>query len=297
MTRYRNPAHLVGLERSQALARLLRACGAGESCITGKASDYERFAALAAALPLCKGHPEATRVQELLTREIGLTAPLCPHTAHAYWQTWVDRYWLEREGALPTLPDRCPLCVSCAPTAWKNPSLLPDPMTASASNLDDWSEALRLAWTEAGEHPRVVLPEDYDFVRPNPYHANLAIEKLYAGEALTVRERDLLWTQALRVWGLLSLRDSEQGRKIPILLGGSPSAVTSLLAYLSASGMLSSLVWIPRDPAHAGLVSGLYATVQTGYVLPIGCSPTEREAVRKVYSTIAPLGTAIETEM
>lgn len=292
MNPYRNPVHLVGIDRTPALVRLLRACGTEETCITGRASDYEKFVALATALPLCAGHPEVERVQTFLTQATGLTAPLCPHTAPAYWKVWADRHWYGREEASVALPAVCPFCATVAPRQWSDLTALPDPLAVLATHLGDWSRALEISLAQGGRHPLIVLSDDYTFVRPDPYHADLAVKKLSAGEPLTSVEQNLLLTQALRVWGVAADCDSDMEGKTLILSGGDSAQVSLLLAYLSSSKALPTMVWIPRDPTDAGEISGLYASVGTGYALSKNDPSVEQEAIRTAYATVAPVGCA-----
>lgn len=286
----RNPADLLGIGSDPALCRLLRACGVEEACITGGASDYDTFLALASALPLCEGHPLRDEVNTTLTRATGLTAPLCPHTARAHWDTWVEMNHYGRQATDTALPAVCPLCASAAPRVIRGEdcACLPNPLVIQASDLTAWSQALEAALPADGSPALFTLPESYAFTRPNPYHANLAVGKTARGEALTAKERDLLITQALRVWGLAWV-----GKDTSLLLqGGTPEGVTALLAYLSASKALPHMVWLPDDSAQAGIVSGLYPEVGTGYTAAKG-EPLEVTESRKVaYAKVAPIGRA-----
>ena len=296
MRKFRNPADLLGLDRDPHLHRLLRACGAEESRITGGASDYDKFLALADALPLCEGHPRREEINRMIQDATGITAPLCPHTARAVWETWTERHWHGGGGqpAFRGLPAVCPHCEPCEPTHIGVDDLaeLPDPMAVCATDLSTWSHNLAEAiLAVTGRLAAVWLPEDYSFVRPDPYHAGEVIRKLAAREAPTPRERDLLLTQALRVWGQAALKIRAGGGFL--LYGGSPEAVVALLAYLDASRALPSLIWIPDDPADAGAVSGLYACVRTGMDLSSCTSAEERERRISAYAAAAPIGRAV----
>ena len=288
----RNPADLLRLGTDPALCRLLRACGVEEAYSTGFASDYDKFLALASALPLCEGHPLRDEVNATLTRATGIPAPLCPHTARAYWDTWVEMNHYGRQTTATALPTVCPLCTSATPCVipTANCTRLPDPLAIQAPDLTAWSTALETALPTDGSPALFTLPEGYAFTRPNPYHAKLAVGKTASGEALTAKERDLLITQALRVWGLV-LTGMETS---PLLLlqGGEPDAVTALLAYLSASKALPPMVWLPDDPAHAEAVSGLYSEVGTGYTVEKGSSPEVTESQKAAYAKSAPIGRA-----
>ena len=289
MTQLRNLAHLLGIGTDPALSRLLRACGVDEACVTGGASDYDKFLALATALPLCEGHPLRDGIHAKLTSAMGLSAPLCPHTAKAYWDAWVERYWYGGDTLpLPPLPASCPSCASCKPVVWLKDALtaLPDPLLVRGENLIEWSFALEAFLPDEGGVAAVTLPETYGFVRPNPYHAGLAVSKSCGGEELADTDRNLLFTQALRVWGLALV-----SRDVTLLIrGGTSQTVLSLLAYLDASHALPRIVWIPAVPTDAGAVSGLYASVRTGMTLA-DSSPHRRD-----YAASAPIGTCVFLE-
>ena len=288
----RNPADLLRLGSDPALCRLLRACGMDEAYITGGASDYDKLLALAAVLPFCEGHPLEDEVNAALSQATGIPAPLCPHTARAHWDAWVAIHFYGGHATVTELPAPCPHCAPAAPRVIyaTDCTPLPDPIVIQAPDLTAWSTALETTLPIDGSPALYTLPADYVFTRPNPYHANLAVGKAASGESLTAKERDLLITQALRVWGL-ALTGKETA---PLLLlrGGEPDAVTPLLAYLSASKALPAMVWLPEDPTHAGSVSGLYPQVGTGYTVTAGESAEVTENKKMAYVKAAPIGQA-----
>lgn len=288
----RNPADLLRLGADPALCRLLRACGVDEACITGGASDYDKFLALASALPLCEGHPLRDEVNAALTQATGISAPLCPHTARLHWDAWVE---IDHYGGPVTatdLPAVCPHCVPASPRVIRvtDCAPLPDPTALQAPDITAWSHALEDALPTDDTPAQYTLPEGYAFTRPNPYHANLAVQKTARGEALTAKERDLLVTQALRVWGLALV--GKETAPLLLLQGGSPEAVTALLAYLSPSKALPAMTWLPDDPAQAGAVSGLYPEVGTGYTVTEGEPIEVTENKKRAYAKAAPIGRA-----
>ncbi len=291
----RNPSDLLHLGSAPSLTRLLRACGADEACVTGAASDYDRFFALASALPLCEGHPLRESIQAKLEAATGIRAPLCPHTARIFWDAWVETHWYGRVPVPQSLSGTCPLCPPAKPTVLRMGDLtsLPDPAEVKASDLTAWSQALENRLPTDRTPAVFILPTDYAFTRPNPYHANLAVRKAADGEALTRQERDLLITQALRVWGLASVEKEPDTAPPLLLLGCSSEAVIALLAYLEASKALPEIVWFPDDPAHAGAISGLYPQVGTGYAMPERESAHVTESRKAAYAQVAPIGRAI----
>ena len=292
MQRPRNPADLLGLGTDPALIRLLRACGAHEACITGNASDYDKFTALATALPLCEGHPLRGEVNAKLTKATGLSLPLCPHTVKTHWDAFVDAYLYGKTVASTPSAEVCPLCSPAAPQVYRESELirLPDPLGVRSPDLASWSTALETFLPDCT--PALCrLPDDYIFVRPDPYHAGLAVGKVFRGEVLTKTEADLLMTQALRVWGMaLSHREDTPAL---FLRGGGPSAVSSLLAYLEAARVLPPMTWIPCESYQAGEVSGLYSCVHTGYAVSDMATDEDVEETKRAYATVSPIGRGI----
>ena len=294
MQRPRNPAHLLSLGTDPALIRLLRACGADEAYITGGASDYDKFMALAAALPLCEGHPLRDEVNAKLAEATGVSLPLCPHTVKIHWDGWVEGYLYGNTAASTPSGGSCPRCSPATPVIYEESELthLPDPTLVSSPDFASWSMALEKCLPE-GTPALFSLPRDYAFVRPDPYHAGLAVGKILRGEALTNAEGDLLVTQALRTWGLSISHHGEGNRPTLLLRGGDSREVISLLAYLDASHALPPMVWIPHEPVLAGDVSGLYGRVHTGYAVADIHAAEDVEEKKRSYAAVAPLGRAI----
>ncbi len=276
----RNLAQMLSLDNEPA-TRLLRACGVDERIIRG-GSDYDRFAAFAAVIPLCDGHILANRMQADLRSATGLTVPLCTHTAPMFWRRWVDMYWYGKQAFVP---DVVP-CTACTPLSAMRLTAsdviaLPDPVdTAKASaDLATFTHLLQKALPVKG-YATFRLPADYGFRRPDPYHV---------AEALRISDRDLLLTQALRVWGEAACSHDV----ILLLMGGAPDVVLDVLAYLFDHDRLPHLTWLPDDPAHAAWISGIYPTVGTGYVLPAESLPSEEREARFAYAAVAPIGRAV----
>ena len=294
MSQFSNPTDLVGIDRDPSLARLLRACGVEEAYISGGASSMDKFLALAEIMPLCVGHSTGERIHRLLQDTTGLTARLCPHTARPFWDAWVHRYWYGRGDTPPVImapvcplcTERKPLCVELSATA-----ILPEPSRLTAENLGAWTSIWETILTEGGDFFVLDIPQDYRFVRPNPYHAGEAIRKAYSRELLSESEQYLLLTQSIRVFGQWALRTKAQSHLI--LRGGESEAILPLLAYLQSSRSLASMVWLPRDPTEAEAVSGLYACVRTGMDLSDGTACVGDDPRIPAYRKIAPWGAAV----
>lgn len=293
MSQFRNPTDLIGIDRDPSLARLLRACGVEEAYISGGASDMDKFLALAEIMPQCVGHSTGERIHRLLQNATGLTARLCPHTAHSFWNAWVHRYWYADKDTAPVMSSVCPLCAEREPLCVEMSAIavLPDPTRLSTENLGAWTRTWETLLTESGDFFVLNIPPDYRFTRPDPYHAGEAIRKAYSGEPLPESERNLLLTQSIRVFGQWSLRVKSKSRLI--LRGGEGEAILPLLTYLQASRALALMVWLPRDQAETEAVSGLYACVRTGMDLSDGETGGGDDPRILSYRKIAPWGAAV----
>ncbi len=292
MSQYCNPAELLGLGRDGQWVGFLCAAGAEASVVAGKASDYDAFLSLAAAMPLYEGHPLVDEVNHRLCAETGIMAPLCPHTARAHWDAWVGRHWYRaaRDG-VPSLPQRCPHCSAGTP-AWLGRAeiaVLSEPCTLAepADDLAAWSERLRSSIPTDGRQPLVELPPSYRFARPDPYHAGLAVRAM-AEHRGSEAERHLLDTQAFRVLGG-ALR--EMGRRL-VVCGGRAEEVLALIRYLADVRCLPRLVWLCDDPKAVADVSGVDARVETGLRIPAGADEATVRRMLDVYATVAPIGRA-----
>lgn len=308
-----NPAERIGLTAlayNAPLARLLRACGTPEAYITGGASDYDRFAALAAALPLCEGHPLRDEVDRILQHETGLIHPLCPHTAPALWQAFAERRFLGgadiQAGNAPAGPpaiDRPPCCPPVAPAELsdKDCHALPPPssLITPADTYDTWARA----WITAchavapGQMATMCLSTEDVFRRPDPYHAAEAVRTLATapsggrsqgpdrGDAYSI-----LLAQSLRLLGEFACK---QGMTV-LLRGGTPSMLSPLVAYLKAEKRLPNLIWIPNDPRDAAALCGLCPSVRTGLDLSnVSPGSPEETACIRTYAAVAPIGRAV----
>ncbi len=298
MSRYRNPAELLGLGRDAKWMRCLRAAGTDEAVMAGRASDYEAFSALAAAMPLYRGHPLADEVNGTLSAETGVPAPLCPHTVRVHWDAWVALHWYGRNpsgGLVPPLI--CPHCRAVVPTRLRREEVAvsPDPcrLTEPTNDLAAWSARVCASIPTDGRRLLIHLPPDYRFTRPDPYHAGLAVRAVAAhtadAQTATEAERHLLYTQALRVLGG-ALRETD-GQIV--LCGGTADEVLRLVRYLSDAKCLPRLVWLSDDPMAIAEVSGMDSRVETGLRLPRDADKETAERMLDAYATVAPIGRAL----
>ncbi len=285
---HRNPAALLALDRIP-MARLLRACGVDESIIRD-GSDYDRFAALCAILPLCVGHPLRESITRTLQESTGLSIPLRAETAGAYWDAWVSRHWYaDKIIPLHTMDDGLASEVPLPP-----PLVFRSEESVCLSALPSCDPAayIREISMNPGQALCLDLPHDVPFVRPDPYHVSLAVQAMTAeakGRSQSEAERACLVAQTAREAGQRLL----QSEGYLLLRGGSPAMVADLLAYLDGCGRLPSTVWFPADPAEVGAVSGLYGSVRTGLCVRREDTAESFHAAWQVYASVAPRGRVV----
>ena len=78
MVQARNLWQLLQMTRDR--SALMRACGISESVLTD-GSDYDRFDAYAACMPLCHGHEILQADAQLVEELLGVRVPICPESA------------------------------------------------------------------------------------------------------------------------------------------------------------------------------------------------------------------------
>lgn len=295
---YTDPAQALGLcdlDPGAPLARVLRAAGTPEALIAGGASDYDRFAALAAALPLCPGHPVAAQVGALLAAACGSSLPLCPHTAPLLWRLLAEGAGWELEDGVETIWPPARVCPDCSPVgpeylpeSWV--SWLPSPeAVAPGETFGDWTRRWPVRISDTTDQTvGVTLSPSWCFTRPNPYHVSRAVQALSSGEEVEPAMTHMVTAQALRLAGEQICR---RGGTL-LLLGGRGDEVGQLLDYLEGVDRLPPAIWIPREPVQAAIISGQYATVRTGMDLR-GMTADQRQAALDEYARVAPLGRCV----
>ncbi len=311
-----DPADLLGIlsdatPRTPGLCSLLTACGVDTALISGGASKYEKFLALAASMPLCMGHPIADQLESTLHDAIGTQAPLCPHTARDYWEAWINIHWYGRELDLADYPAlllrTCPHCALPTPTRLSAADMVPLPDVVELARVSEkhdhlsafdrltvWSECICRSLPSDGVRPLlVVLPSDYVYRRPDPYHVRLVLEAATGEDELPVLDCQLLLTQALRLVGEHLCACGG----VMVLQGGSAWQVRDLLLYLSASDRLPDTVWCTdasvKEISSLAYVSGLFPCLQTGIVQTLADSSESLCKKMAAYSAIAPIGRAV----
>lgn len=256
---------------------LMRACGVAE-CVLTDGSDYDRFEAYAACMPLCAGHAVLQSDAQLIRDLLGTDLPICPESAPALWHA--AAYTLCGQGEVPGAPNPCEITFT-APAQERICAVhLQETFFATPTT------ALMMRLIDPAVQAICIKVQIESFVKPNPYTARRLCEM--AREDLTAHERDLLSAQTLRVLGKLC---AERGS---VLFVESDFAATdawrALLGYLQQSGCISSVVLTVRDAA------ALHAAAALAGCLP---NPTDAPAVRvgvsdqallDLYKTLLPIG-------
>ena len=260
---------------------LMTACGVAQNLLEN-GSDYDRFRAYAACMPLYRGHPiltsDAALIGELLGREI----PICPESCDALWHA--AAYALTGIGEQPMLPEPCRIDFVAPAKIYVQPVRLGGaryaaPTAALIHTLTD-AEAVTLDVQLTG------------FVKPNPYAAGKALAKHERGEVLTVPEQDLLAAQTLRVLGRLC---ADRGIELYVHATIAEAAPwRALLAYLQQSGCLAQIVLTVDDAnalREAANLAGCLPNPTDAPTVRVGIANVqEREALLDLYQTLLPIG-------
>ena len=231
--------------------RLLRLCGIPEREIDGRASDYERFAALCRAFPLLDGHP----MQFYLKSFLGAYFPTLPmpssDTCVELWREIADK--LLQKPCKPTdfLPSREP--ISCLMSTLEVPELPPSllPMLNADLFLKDggtyraWRERIGTVIQQFCQNGaravRITLARTFAFVQPDLYHVELALKKPSSAE------KDILTWQLFR-----ELCEVCQSLSMTLLveIHCQPQEAVALLRYAQKNVGLPTVNW-SADPAAA----------------------------------------------
>lgn len=279
MVQARNLWQLLQMARDR--SALMRACGVAEQVLTD-GSDYDRFDAYAACMPLCCGHEILQADAQLVEELLGVRVPICPESAPALWHA--ASHALTEQGEVPNAPKRCEIAFASSTQE-----------TLCAVDLGQAFYAtpttdLMMRLLDPAVQAICVKVQIERFVKPNPYMAKRLCEA--ARESLTAEERDHLSAQTLRVLGKLC---AERGSVLYVESDfAAHDAWRALLAYLQQSGYLAQIVLVVRD------ADALRAAVPLAGCLPNpGDTPTvrvgvadvqERDELLELYATLLPIG-------
>lgn len=269
------------LQEKQDRRALMRACGVPESVLTD-GSDYDKFDAYAACMPLCQGHWILAADTQLIRELLGISVSICPESAASLWHA--AAYALTGHGYEPSPPQACE--ISFASPEQQEIGTLHLGHTYYATPTPE----LMMKLLNASVQAIGVTVQIQSFVKPNPYTAKRLCEA--EKETLTADERDHLSAQTLRVLGKLC---AERGSVLYVESDfAHTDAWCALLAYLQQSGCLTQIVPFVRSADALRAAATLVGCLPNPSDIPtvrIGVADVqEREALLDLYAQVLPIG-------
>ena len=231
---------------SDELCGVLRLCGTEEKMLGDTASDYEKFRAIASAMPLLNGHPMQERVTSLLASRLGIEVPLTLDNCETVWK-------LSAEALLTGEIPRAAV-LSGAETAQidsKRPVIRRNITLSSAlstlfltrtaaKSFDTWMREIESVLYDAAQnrYKRVFfgLPAAYTDRKPSVYHVDMTLHKGIKEKA----DCDLLYAQLMRC---LSQFSQKYTRVLVLRIDCAPSEALSLLERVEKEVGLPPLIW------------------------------------------------------
>ena len=239
-TEKKAPSNLTECLDGEMLARVLHFTKAEDGMPT---SAYERFRALAELSDELYLHPILDELSFVLCEGLGITETLTPTSCDRIWRRSAELLLEEADTA-----EKCRTLPSRRPRSWQKdetpfsgdlsrqilPSLpeLSSLAKTQACTRSAWekeiADALEALQKQGKEHFLFTVPKDYTFVRPDPYHVDLALaERDRKGDL-----RDLLLSQCLRQLFLLS---ATHGITPVLYVQGRADAILDGLSFLGRS--------------------------------------------------------------
>lgn len=279
MVQARNLWQLLQMARDR--SALMRACGVAEQVLTD-GSDYDRFDAYAACMPLCCGHEILRADAQLVEELLGVRVPICPESAPDLWHA--AAYALCGQGEQPEAPGSCEIV--CASSTQERLCAVDLGHAFYATPTTD----LMMRLLDPAVQAICVKVQIERFVKPNPYTARRLCET--EREKLTAEERDHLSAQTLRVLGKLC---AERGSVLYVESDfAAHDAWRALLAYLQQSGCLAQIVLMVRDAdalRAAASLAGCLPNPTDAPTVRVGIADVqERDELLELYATLLPIG-------
>ncbi len=306
---YTNPYELLSRGNKAAVSSMLAASATVTGVkVTEDAPDYDKFAALCAAMPQWAGHPLYAAMHGVLAHTVGSALPMTAANAPLIWKYFAAETAAAPIGVLDALGKlgvgTVHLCLTpdeltqLADRAWMStdnrPTVIPvlcldEPRASAPTDLAAYTAAL----TEAigalaamgGTRVTVGLPDGWTFVRPNPYGAGEVLKKLSAGQDITHEEHCLWLAQRLRVIGQACV---QHGVTFAVT-GATSTEVNHLIAYLTTCDGHGTLRYTPTVP---GEMTALLGALGVTFGLPLTAADTPQTIKPKLaaHAAHAPLG-------
>ena len=269
------------LQRTHDRTELMRACGVPESVLT-EGSDFDKFDAYAACMPLCQGHRVLTEDAQLIRELLGVPVPICPESAAPLWHA--AAFALTGHGYAPDPFQACSIAFA-APEQQQIATLHLGHVYYATPTTE-----LMMKLLNTSAQAISVTVQIQSFVKPNPYTAKRLREA--QRETLTDIERDHLSAQTLRVLGKLCV---ERGSALYVESDfAHTDAWRALLAYLQQSGCLMQIVLVVRSTDALRAAAALAGCLPNPSGIPtvrVGVADVhDREALLDLYATLLPIG-------
>lgn len=242
-TTYQNITEILW---SDELCGILRLCGTEEKMIDASASDYDKFRAIAAAMPLLNGHPMQKKITDLLSDRFGIAVPLTLDNFETVWRISADALLMGESS------DTGSLLQTEAAVSNTNPLTLRRTVTLSsafstlfltrtaAKSFDTWMREIEGVLYDAAQkcYKRIFfgLPAAYTDRKPSVYHVDMTLRKGIKEKA----DYDLLYAQMVRC---LSQFSQKYTRVLVLRIDCAPSEVISLLTRVEKEVGLPPLIW------------------------------------------------------
>lgn len=289
-------------------------------------SDYEVFAAVCRAIPQWVGHPLFAIIHELLATVLDCHLPLNQENAPEIWRACAEKFQ-SRDIRLPEVLYRMGVktaYISLSPETFSNDDLTFKiiendnvrgltlyPLLDAGQLIDDPRSMCKAVWkkppadapayahaltsilekfaTLGGLITRVELPDEFEFIRPDPFHADTVWKKTLNQERLSPEDHHLLTAQTLRIWGQACVKFGLS----MTLVGGRPRAVSSLLSYLKGCDAFPTVTYAPcslRDEEQLRSLLSTHQDATPGLAITRGDSLNHIREKLITYATISPLG-------
>ena len=258
-------------------APLMIACGVPQSVLDA-GSDYDKFHAYAACVPLCQGHPMLASDADLIEKLLGHKMPICPESCAYLWHA--TAYARSGLGEKPNTPDEImPSFLlpeqTCVQTVQLGKVLYAAPMAGLLTAL-------------TGAKAVSVETELTAFLKPNPYAARQGCAKHDGGEVLTENEHNLCTAQTLRVLGKLC---ADRGLLLYIHADFSDAAPwCDLLQYLHGCDCLPQTVLVATDESSLQTAAQIVGCVPNDTNTPQIRVGIADQALLELYKTLLPVG-------
>ena len=236
---------------------VLRLCGANERMIGEDSSDYERFLALAEAMPMLDGHPLKGYVASLLKDCFEIETSLDKSTCEEIWRKAAQRLLSEpifEVGAASDMEQGKAVTVAHPSHHLSLTSAFSGLLFARtrAKSFDVWMREIEsVVYDAVRSGCRYLffgLPDAFCDVKPSLYHVNMTLHR----GAREKGDLDLLYAQLVRC---LSQVCQTHGLTLILQIETASEHIRSLMDRVEREVGLPTLIWsTPREDVRAEML-------------------------------------------